>query len=437
MDQVRERQDRRLEQQILLEEQEDREQAVDDHDRHQVNRGPLQLNLDRDADQDDQLLDRHPPDNRDQLPDEHNQHRMEPIRPANPLDIMTRMMEHMGRDQQQQQQQQLLLQQLIQQLPTRDDAYNKVARYPPLTKDGDLGQFLEGFESHMKSYAVPKALWPRQLLPSLNQTAVGMYSSMDEQDQKEYEQVKRTLLREFNIGPDTYRRKIKQDSKDPNESWTTYCHRVQRNHTQWLHQCRTKEDFIQIYAMDFMFTELPPYLAAKVKEGKPTSIREMAQLADTHINLMADTKIRRVPYQDQSSYQKKTYAPQPNEDRYKQQIPARQNQQPGTPPTTTPVEKESFRRRDNRPENDWNEEYHRKKEDPESLPNSNAQGQPKCFKCHTYGHIARNCTIPTRTVNTVHPKARVGDSIFVTKAVIEGSTSSDVLVDTGSGQTMV
>ena len=45
MDQVRERQDRRLEQQILLEEQEDREQAVDDHDRHQVNRGPLQLNI--------------------------------------------------------------------------------------------------------------------------------------------------------------------------------------------------------------------------------------------------------------------------------------------------------------------------------------------------------------------------------------------------------
>ena len=96
--------------------------------------------------------------------------------------------------------------------------------------DTDIASLLVNFQSHMESYSVPKRHWPAHLVPVLNRSAQQAHTAFETTVKQEYDQLRECLLKHFHVNRDSYRRKMFNLKKLPQESWVTHWrHHQQRS----------------------------------------------------------------------------------------------------------------------------------------------------------------------------------------------------------------
>ncbi len=72
--------------------------------------------------------------------------------------------------------------------------------------------------------------------------------------------IKTHLLHEFHITPDTYRRKLDNLKKDPEESWVKLACRVEQLLMKWMAECETKKDVRNLMGMETIIISSYAYL---------------------------------------------------------------------------------------------------------------------------------------------------------------------------------
>ena len=71
-------------------------------------------------------------------------------------------------------------------------------------KDTDIEHVLTGFERVATAYRWPDELWVLKLAPLLTGRALAAYANMDQEEAKSYKNVKKAILRRFDINEETY-----------------------------------------------------------------------------------------------------------------------------------------------------------------------------------------------------------------------------------------
>ena len=73
----------------------------------------------------------------------------------------------------------------------------------------DIEAFLTTFECLMAVYHVEETRWVAKLAPQLSGRAQQAYAAMSARDPLEYAEVKKSILRSYNINEETYRQRFR------------------------------------------------------------------------------------------------------------------------------------------------------------------------------------------------------------------------------------
>ena len=83
-----------------------------------------------------------------------------------------------------------------------------------LTENDEIEAYLTKFERVMEAYEVDKSRWAFKLAPYLSGKVQQAYASLPSEEAAEYERVKDTILRRYDITEETYRQLSSRFSED-------------------------------------------------------------------------------------------------------------------------------------------------------------------------------------------------------------------------------
>ena len=117
-----------------------------------------------------------------------------------------------------------------------------------------------------------------QLAGLLTGKAMAAYAALPTEDSMEYRKVKIAILRRYQVNEETHRLRFRQDRRKGDESHREWADRLRDHFEKW-----TKEGDIPLEDLMEQFIQcVPEELTVWIKEKKPTSVRQAAELADTY-----------------------------------------------------------------------------------------------------------------------------------------------------------
>ena len=136
-----------------------------------------------------------------------------------------------------------------------------------------IASILVNFQSHMKSYSVPKRHWPAHFVPVLNRSGQQEHAAFETTVKQDYDQLRERLLKHFHINRASYRRKMFNLKKLPQGSWVTHWRRHQLWIRLWIQDCKTREEDSDMYDAEIILGKMPPWLVTWIREKNPPKHR--------------------------------------------------------------------------------------------------------------------------------------------------------------------
>ena len=147
------------------------------------------------------------------------------------------------------------------------------------TEEDDVASFLDMFERVASLHKCPKTMWATQLSGVFSGKALKAFSSLPTEKSMKYDKVKHAILQRYNVNSETYR--LRNDSYKPGESHHEYFNRLEEHYQRWtksqemeLRDLIILEQFLHGVSID---------LSVWLKERKPKSAKEAAQVADDYV----------------------------------------------------------------------------------------------------------------------------------------------------------
>ena len=278
-----------------------------------------------------------------------------------------------------------------------------------LTAAEDIEAYLKTFERMMEVYRVNKDRWAFKLAPQLTGRAQQAYAALNGEDAADYDEVKKAILRRYNISEETYRTRFRSEQRKEGEGYVELSLRQQDWLRKWMDNCGTLEAVMEKILIEQLLESMPTDLRIWVAERKPGSGREAAVLADDYLQARERAGKPTLP--------RSTYGKQKVETRK-----CHNCKQEGHLAWSCP-------RRSSPPEDE--------KEDTEKKPTGSGGKKDgfgravKCYNCGGQGHISSHC--PDKALfcggGTGRSEYRTG--------VVEDNEVRDILLDTGCSRTMV
>ncbi|XP_049894387.1 uncharacterized protein LOC126386227 [Epinephelus moara] len=157
-------------------------------------------------------------------------------------------------------------------------------RLEKLTENDDVEHFLITFERIAAACQWPKSDWVFRLIPLLTGKARGAYVHMDVDESLEYDRVKTTILKKYDINPETYRQRFRSLDVGPDESPKELYVRLKELYGKWIQpQGKTVQQIGETIIMEQYLRMLSLELQVWVKEHGPKSAAEAATLADVFV----------------------------------------------------------------------------------------------------------------------------------------------------------
>lgn len=152
-----------------------------------------------------------------------------------------------------------------------------------LSDKDDIEAYLTTFERMMTVYGVEERRWAIKLAPQLTGRAQEAYAAMSSAAAGDYKQVKKAILRCYDISEETYRQRFRSMRKKDGEAYVELATRLKNLATKWLVGCDTVTAVIEKLVVEQLLDTLPGDLRIWLCERKPTTADEAAALADDYI----------------------------------------------------------------------------------------------------------------------------------------------------------
>jgi len=266
----------------------------------------------------------------------------------------------------------------------------KAPKMPYFDEDKDfMDSYLNRFEQFATSQMGPIHMG---VVPSalLRGRALDVYSMIAKDDVNDYEKLKFALLKRYQLTADGFRKRFRTSRPEPGETPSQFITRIGNYLQRWIDLAKAAETYDgvkKLFIEEQYFQTCPKEMATHLKEGKPETLRDLAERAQTYLEAHSsdilfgiDPKFSKIPGSPRGSPPLKRCHNCGSTSHLRNQCPKPQTPtspknprapQPPFPPRPAP--------------------FHRQPSYGGFKPTSPPREPPCCFICNKTGHIARDC----------------------------------------------
>ena len=287
-------------------------------------------------------------------------------------------------------------------------SHESEAKVSKLTEADDIEAYLTTFERLMGAFSVPKERWVFKLAPQLTGKAQQAYAALDLDKTTDYDQVKSAILKRYNVTEETYRTRLRAQTRGKQESYAEMATRVMDLTRKWTRRCAADADAVrEVIAVEQLLNSMPVAVRVWVAERKPQTVAEAGKLADDYME--ARGSVEGSKQLDSQDGPKGAGARQCHRC-HKFGHLARDCTQRATPAQVTPT-----------------------------VPSPGVEARmerngPRCYSCGQRGHLANKC--PSKPAmfcgQGTDPRPEL-----VCCGTVEGKPIDRILLDTGAATTLV
>ena len=152
-----------------------------------------------------------------------------------------------------------------------------------LCDSDDIEAYLKTFERMMVAYDIPRARWVFKLAPQLSGKAQKAYTALSAEEATDYAKVKEGILARYDINLETYRRRLQEATKKPDETFRQLATRILDLTNQWTRDCKMLAELRELIATEQVLRALPEGVRVWVHEQKPKTAAKAGQLAEDYL----------------------------------------------------------------------------------------------------------------------------------------------------------
>jgi len=153
----------------------------------------------------------------------------------------------------------------------RKAEHDKDVKVSKLTQDDDIEAYLLTFERLMQAYEIKPERWAFKLAPQLVGKAQQAYAALTPEAAADYEQLKKAILRRYDVNEETYRQCFRVATWKSSETARELVVRLEDLATKWTKDCKIVEELRDAVVMEQLLNMLPKEIRVWVKERRPTS----------------------------------------------------------------------------------------------------------------------------------------------------------------------
>ena len=150
----------------------------------------------------------------------------------------------------------------------------------------DLDAYLQRFERFVETAKWKKDGWASKLSALLSGRALEVYSRLSEDAAKDYDKVKISLMKRYDLTKDGYRRKFRASKPEVDESPEQFIVRLDRYLLRWLELSNTARTFVglkDLIVKEQFIDSCPKDLAIHLRERAPETLAKIAKIADQYL----------------------------------------------------------------------------------------------------------------------------------------------------------
>jgi len=248
-----------------------------------------------------------------------------------------------------------------------------------------MDSYLNRFEQFATSQRWDPSTWALCLSALLRGRALDVYSMMSKDDVNDYEKLKSALLNRYQLTADGFRKRFRTSRPEPGEGPSQFITRISNYLQRWIDLAKAAETYDgvkKLFIEEQYLRTCPKEMATHLKEGKPESLHDLAERAETYLEAHSsdilfgvDPKFSKI----RGSLQPKRCHNCGSTDHLRNQCP---KPQPPTSPKNPRAPQFPFRPPGPVPKQPSYGSF---------KPTSPRREPLRCFICNKTGHIARDC----------------------------------------------
>ena len=162
----------------------------------------------------------------------------------------------------------------------------KQVRLVPKFVEENIDEYFPHFEITATNMNWPRESWAMLLQTALTGKAQKAYTTLSAEDCKNYDTVKKTILQSFELVPEAYRQKFRNQRKSENQSFMEFVKEKERLMNKWYAAKMIGEDvekLKQLILIEEISNWVPEEMRIYLNERKINSGSELAMLADEYV----------------------------------------------------------------------------------------------------------------------------------------------------------
>ena len=157
--------------------------------------------------------------------------------------------------------------------------------FVPQFRESEIDSYFGVFERIAVSMQWPKEVWPLLLQCKLSGKAQEVLASISLEDSLDYEIVKTTVLRAYELVPESYRQKFRSCKKSPDRTFMEFAREKATLFDQWCTATKTTDfsSLRELVLLEEFKNSISERIVTYLNEQKVMSLSQAAVLADEFV----------------------------------------------------------------------------------------------------------------------------------------------------------
>ena len=155
-----------------------------------------------------------------------------------------------------------------------------------MRENEDIDDYFRIFEMTAKAQLIPQEEWLGSLIPRLSEKAKSIYLEIAGPDAQDYNKSKAIILKAYQLNVDHFRYRFRHSEKKAGEDFGQWAHRTRRYLNRWMTVAEAIEDrekILEQIVIERLLEGVGPELRVWLKERKPNTAEELANLANDYV----------------------------------------------------------------------------------------------------------------------------------------------------------
>lgn len=166
--------------------------------------------------------------------------------------------------------------------------FNMSKYLQPFRDDGDMSLYLTNFERICAQLGFGKETWPIRLTSVLSPGANEVVARLSEEDSKEYDKVRTSLLKKYQLTSEVFRSKFRYGKRKSDESYAEFAYHLQTNFNEWV-KCEKVDGcydkLVQLICLEKFYNSIAGEMRFWIEDRNTSKcLAEAADLADVYVS---------------------------------------------------------------------------------------------------------------------------------------------------------